>query len=245
MSAVSTTAPVERRDIRADAQPFKRDKDHNEKWSQGMRPLAGVTSLLPKQGEKYRPRKQWSQVYVLSHSCLSLIYRNQKLINQPCRNSDRKSRANVTPKPFGALPRQTCSNSVGGRIFRQTDAYLEAAEVSSHPLSKSLLDLLPLSDHYNGMGPHGDEGVLYSFDRTDSPPNRVDLGGLVELAEKKWVNEQTEKIIKGEYEVLDAQGEVVPAGRGKGRKSPRQRASKVQATPAAKVLDDDDDFELI
>ncbi|PQE15230.1 hypothetical protein CJF32_00007878 [Rutstroemia sp. NJR-2017a WRK4] len=222
MSAVSRTAPVERRDIRADAQPFKRDKDHNEKWSQGMRPLAGVTSLLPKQGEKFRPRKQWSQV-----------------------NSDRKSRANVTPKPFGALPRQTCSNSVGGRIFRQTDAYLEAAEVSSNPLSKSLLDLLPLYDHYNGMGPHGDEGVLYSFDRTDSPPNRVDLGGLVELAEKKWVNDQTEKIIKGEYEVLDAQGEVVPAGRGKGRKSPRTRASKVQATPAAKVLDDDDDFELI
>ncbi|KAM3064937.1 hypothetical protein ACMFMG_011235 [Clarireedia jacksonii] len=224
MSAVSTTSPnspLQRRDIRAEAQPFKRDKDHNQKWSQGFRPLPGVnaTILYPKEGEKCRPRKQWSQV-----------------------NTDRKSRANITPKPFGAPTRQF-NSSVGSRYFRQTDAYLEAAEVSSNPLSKSLLDLLP--DHYNGIGAHGDEGVLYSFDRTDSPPNKVDLGGLVELAEKKWVNEQTDKIIKGEYEVLDAQGEVVTAGRGKGRKSPRQRAFKVQATPAANLLDDDDDFELI
>lgn len=76
----------------------------------------------------------------------------------------------------------------------------------------------------------------------------VDLSGLVDLAEKKWVAEQTDRIVKGEYEVLDADGEttVLPSAKGKKRGSPKQKA--VKNTPAVGQgvdIDEDDGFELI
>jgi hypothetical protein len=69
----------------------------------------------------------------------------------------------------------------------------------------------------------------------------VDLGGLVELAEKKWASEQTERIVKGEYEVLDNEGEKVVVGKGK-KGSPKQRVPTV--VKDAQVVEDDG-FELI
>jgi len=86
--------------------------------------------------------------------------------------------------------------------------------------------------------------VLYSFDNKVTPGKAVDLGGLVELAEQKWKSEQTEKIVKGEYEVLDGEGEVMAFGggkRGKG-KSPKQKA---KMDVIINTVDDDEGFELI
>lgn len=79
MPATSTknpTSPVQHRDIRSASLPFKRDKEHAQKWSNGQRPLAGVRanfnaeledteSQLPLAKEKVRPMKQWSQTCVL------------------------------------------------------------------------------------------------------------------------------------------------------------------------------------
>ncbi|CAD6447968.1 b2a73e92-9bd5-46c9-a33c-2464937688e4 [Sclerotinia trifoliorum] len=248
MSATTNmpTSPIQRRDIRSEAQGFKRDKDHSQKWAMGTRPLAGVNRAIihstdgPSESsrgkEKVRPQKSWSQIV----------------------NSDRHPRnnSNTTPKPFGA-PSYDHGPTSSSRIARQIDAHIEATDNSSHPLSKSLLDLLPT--HYNNTSPSiatammnaGDEGVLYSFDRKDTPNNRVDLSGLVDLAEQKWVNEQTEKIVRGEYEVLDAEGETV-LQRQRGRKSPRSKAlsrargdgkSNTKAQEPEPL--EDDGFELI
>jgi hypothetical protein len=72
MSATSTknaASPVQHRDIRSASLPFKRDKEHAQKWSNGQRPLAGARanfndevdgSELPQ--VKVRPIKQWSQM---------------------------------------------------------------------------------------------------------------------------------------------------------------------------------------
>lgn len=68
------------------------------------------------------------------------------------------------------------------------------------------------------------------------------LEGLVERAEQKWVAEQTEKIVRGEYEVLDGQGETTILRKGK--RSPKQKAAKSQRA-AAKDVEEDDGFELI
>ena len=82
--------------------------------------------------------------------------------------------------------------------------------------------------------------ILFSYDNKGPSPgqkgSKVALDGLIEQAEQRWIAEQTEKIIKGEYEVLDAQGETVSK---KGKRSPKSRA-KVES-----VVDEDDGFELV
>ncbi|KAF5878212.1 uncharacterized protein Bfra_000377 [Botrytis fragariae] len=248
MSAITSntpTSPIQHRDIRSEAQAFKRDKDHSQKWVMGVRPLAGANKTLTsltdgpsdasaKGKEKVRPQKLWSQV-----GSSDRHYRNS---------------SNAPSKPSGS-PSYNHGLTSSSRIARKIGAHVEAADKTSNPLSRSLLDLLPT--HYNNTSPSiataimntGDEGVLYSFDRTDTPSNRVDLGGLVDLAEQRWVNEQTEKIVRGEYEVLDAEGETV-LQRQRGRKSPRSKAlSRTRGDSKAKTHKseplEDDGFELI
>ena len=78
MSATSSltlpTSPLQHKDIRSASRPFKRDKDHGEKWSNGQRPSGGVTIKYgpgdmdnlqggsESQRAKVRPMKQWSQM---------------------------------------------------------------------------------------------------------------------------------------------------------------------------------------
>lgn len=77
MSATTNhqTSLIQHRDIRSEAHAFKRDKDQAQKWVMGARPLAGVNRAIiysvddpkdqsPKEKEKVRPQKLWSQVYV-------------------------------------------------------------------------------------------------------------------------------------------------------------------------------------
>jgi len=245
-SASSPSSPIQHRDIRSASKPFKRDRDHSQKWSNGERPSHGVSVryTLGMQGgeeeervggnerqlEKVRPQKQWSL-------------------------SNAKTHANLSPKPtpthghgYGVT-----SNVSTGRVFRKMDATMEANDAS--PLSRSLLDLLPT--HANNTDSPiqtamrtSDADIFYSFDNKGKSPGQnsrpVDLGGLVEQAEKKFLAEQTEKIVKGEYEVIDGQGEIAVLGK-KGKKgSPKQRAVKTETSiVATKLDDDDDDFELV
>lgn len=126
---------------------------------------------------------------------------------------------------------------------------MESSSQKADPLSKSLIDLLP--EHYNNTESAvqvlGDESILYSFAKGSSPNARgreIGLEGLVEKAERKWAAEQTERIIKGEYEVLDLSGEAVKSKKGKkGSRSPKNRATKneTMATPIEEV----DGFELV
>lgn len=86
---------------------------------------------------------------------------------------------------------------------------------------------------------------MYSFDNVKGPGRKVELEGLVEKAEKKWREQGTEAIVKGEYEVLDGEGEsVVINNKAKGKRSPKQKSQTVAAVKSAEG-DDDDGFELI
>jgi hypothetical protein len=126
-------------------------------------------------------------------------------------------------------------------------------------LSKSLLELLPT--HVNNTNSAiqtairasaADSDILYSFDNKGPSPGSkgrsVDLGGLVELAEKKWDSKQTERMVKVEYEVLDEQGETTVLSKGKGKKgSPKTKAVKNMASAVTNVngVEEDDGFMLI
>jgi len=227
--------PVERKDIRSASLPFKHDKDRREKWSNGVRLGPGVyinfdDEILRASNEgqkiKVRPHKQWSRI-----------------------TSEYKSHANKTPKPSGNYDGRS-------RLAHKASAVVDANDHTSSILSKSLLELLP--QHSNNTesaiqvalresAAAADGDILYSFDnRGPSPGDKgrsVDLGGLVDLAEQKWINKKTEDMVKGEYEVLDNSGETVLL-KGKGKKSPKQKATKVEPVVHKAGLEDDD-YELL
>jgi len=71
----------------------------------------------------------------------------------------------------------------------------------------------------------------------------VGLDSLVDQAEKKWIMEQTEKIVQGEYEVLDAAGETTALSKKK-KGSPKQKLVPTFPAVVAEV-EEDDGFELI
>lgn len=216
------------KDIRSANLGFKRDKEHNHKWSNGSRPSPGVhinwndefTSGSEAQRAKVRPMKQWSL--------------------------PSKSHANKVPKPHGHYDQ--------ARQLHKIDALVDANDHTSSVLSKSLLELLP--QHANNMNSPiqtaaRDADILYSFDNKGPSPSaagrKVDLGNLVEIAEQKWVADQTEKIIKGEYEVLDNYGETAMLPSKKKNKSPKQKATILKSEPSTvkSLVDDGEDFELI
>ena len=254
-----STAPVEQRDIRSAAKAFKRDRDSGEKWSMGTRPMPGVRvkySATPgfedieamgrdqALKEKVRPGKPLT--YVSSQHA-------SKGNANSCSHHIEKSHANKTPKPtLSAAP----FDSVNHRMVRKVDAaQIDANEHMSSPLSNSLLELLP--QHANNTTTSvqtairdQESGVLYSYDNSGASPGvkgrAVGLDSLVEMAEKKWVLEQTEKMVKGEYEVLDAQGETTVLSTKKGKKSPKQKAVKSMPAVVKNVeVEEDDEFELI
>lgn len=167
------------------------------------------------------------------------------------RISANKSHANHSPKPTARA--HGCSTTSTNRIFRKLDATQDANDHDS-TLSRSLLDLLPTHGNNTSSSIQttiraADEGIFYSFDNKGKSPGQngraVGLGGLVEEAEKKFLAEQTDRLVKGEYEVLDGQGETTILGK-KGKKgSPKQNAVKTETSIVATKLEDDDGFELI
>ncbi|KAH6677605.1 hypothetical protein B0J14DRAFT_347121 [Halenospora varia] len=236
-AAIDTPAsPLQLKDIRSASLLPKRDKEHSGKWKNGARPLGGRPQH-PDNDEfmesgKFRPQKQWSQ--------------NATGV--------KKSHANRNPKPSNNHCHFDSTDVVGsGRLGRKTDAMVDATEFDASPLSKSLLELLPRHVN-NTQSPiqtairdsNVDAGILYSFDSKGRSPvekaSSVALGGLVEQAEMKWQSEQIDKMVKGEYEVLDNEGRptaLKPKGKKKG--SPNQKAAKTEI----KNVEDDDGFELI
>jgi hypothetical protein len=140
-------------------------------------------------------------------------------------------------------------------VVRKVDALVDANDHTASPLSKSLLELLPQhANNNNGaiqtaIRDH-DSGVLYSYDNVGASPTAkgrpVGLDSLVEMAEKKWVAEQTDKIVKGEYEVLDAEGETtVLSSKNKKKGSPKQKAVKTMPSVVKNDIEEDDGFELV
>lgn len=168
-----------------------------------------------------------------------------------------KHTANRSPKPNGhSLGEQGKAMS---RYAYQVDAQLESDDHTKSELSKSLFDLLPqhanntdspIQTALRSKSQDGDVEILYSFDNKGPSPGekgrQVDLGGLVEKAEQKWVAQQTDRIVRGEYEVLDEEGETMTVSKSKFKKSPKQKTIKSQPrTVKGLEGEEDDGFELI
>lgn len=228
----------------------------------GSRPLAGVRMLCTgelgggsdAQREKVRPMKQMYASTCFLPASFSEI--DELIDDWYDRGGGTKSHANKTAKPtFCSYGQHGASTA---RLDRKVDAILLVNDHNKSPLSSSLLDLFP--QHANNTSPSvqtlvresSDAGLLYSYDNKGASPGvrgrEVDLSGLVEMAEEKWASEQTDRIVKGEYEVLDKEGEttVLLTGKGKKRGSPKQKAVKHEPAFVKKVeAEDDDGFELI
>ncbi|TVY82367.1 hypothetical protein LSUE1_G004335 [Lachnellula suecica] len=254
MSSTSTTnptSPILGRDIRSNARGFKRDKDAGKKWSMGTRPLAGAKYKIslgaesvepqPEKDQKVRPVKSGYDSIPIPASPQSEF---SSLLSY--RPSLPKNRANTTPKPTSHSHSGPHFDFATSRVNHKVEATFEANDPALTNLSKSLLELLPQHANNTNSAIHtalrdanaDARRVIYSFDNKASPRDAVALGSLVEQAEQKFLNEQTDAIVKGEYEVLDASGEPTVL-KGK-RKSPKQKAAK-----NIKDVEEDDGFELV
>jgi hypothetical protein len=135
------------------------------------------------------------------------------------------------------------------RMNRKIEAQVEASADSD--ISRSMLELLPHDVPNTSFriqtvirAPDDDEMVYFTECSSPSPVKKgcaVGLGGLIEKAEEEFLDKQTERIVKEDYEVLDADGERVVLKSEKKRKgSPKQKATKAQTN-----VEEDDGFELI
>jgi len=253
-SATSPFSPVSHRDIRSASKPFKRDKERNQKWSGGERPLPGVRITWTNNFEKDN-----SDSVSLGETLPEWLVtggnndtHREKVRPEKYYHVPKRAFGNQTPKP--AIRAHDYSGASIGRVYRKVDALIDAREHTDAEISKSLFDLLP--SHANNTDAairtanrSVDDGILYSFDNKGKSPGakgrEVGLEGLVEQAEAKFLAEQIDRIVKGEYEVLDGQGETTVISK-KGKKgSPKQRAVKTESSVVASKLDEDDGFELI
>lgn len=128
------------------------------------------------------------------------------------------------------------------------------------------------SGNVRGSDAHSDSGavagsdslanstdVIYSFDASTSPSDRVGLDALVEGAERLWREKEVERVVREEWECLDAKGEVLggrkvgalgrkkaggarPEGQGGATKL---SGKKVGGAGVEEVQVDDDDYELV
>lgn len=184
-------------------------------------------------------------------------YLQCRLLTHPRGATSPKSHANkAKPNP------SYCQSKISARVVRKVDAVIDVNDhtANSSILTKSLLELLPSHENNTQSAIHtairesaaaaaADGDILYSFDNKGPSPGqkgrKVDLGGLVDMAEQKWASEQIERIVKGEYEVLDNEGETTVLTKGRGKKSPKQKATKNVAAAKSMEAEEDDGFELI
>ncbi|KAK8119050.1 uncharacterized protein PG998_003676 [Apiospora kogelbergensis] len=113
-------------------------------------------------------------------------------------------------------------------------------ELNDASLTRSIIDLLPSPTGRDGpkTATNTADPFLYSFDRVDSPGQKLSLDVFVKSDVKA-----TEKLVEREYEVLDNDGQTLTgrkARRNLRGPSPRQRASE----PTVQDVDDDG-FELV
>lgn len=215
-STIETPAQFER-DLRSAHKGWKRGKDSREKWAHGHRPAAGV---------------KWNYITagVADGTPEVLLSKSRpiKKYSDYCHDSHHKKHGNTMkitrPQPclFGAN-----NGRPSGRIGAR-------GEIEDPEASRSIIDLLVPAARKESWGFHSMDGVLYSFDAADTPSRPVTLEAFV-----KTNNRTTEKLVEKEYEILDANGELL-----KGRKA-RSDLRKSASGAGGSGGIDDDDFELV
>lgn len=122
------------------------------------------------------------------------------------------------------------------RIARKQDM-LEGHTSDEASSANSASDMDYSSD---SPSPPADADITYSFDASRGPTQGSQIFNVaLKQAVEKFEERETVKLVKDEYDVLDADGEVVasPAGR-KGK-------AKVSGMGATRVPDADEDYEFV
>lgn len=98
------------------------------------------------------------------------------------------------------------------------------------------------SDYSDGSpSPPADADITYSFDAARGPTqgNQIFNVALAQAVEK-FEERETVKLVKDEYDVLDADGEVVASPARKGKEK-----AKARMVGKTRVPDADEDYEFV
>ena len=98
------------------------------------------------------------------------------------------------------------------------------------------------SDYSDGSpSPPADADITYSFDAPRGPTQGSQIFNVaLAQAVEKFEERVTVKLVKDEYDVLDADGEVVASPARKGKEK-----VKARAMGATRVPDADEDYEFV
>lgn len=121
-----------------------------------------------------------------------------------------------------------------GRVRAKLYAKREINDASS----RSVSELPPISPLVRRLSA-ADSGVLYSFDRAETPGRPLTLDIFV----KGPTGRDTERFVEKEYEILDANGE--PLKGRKARRNLRHAATDVGGADQGDDAEEDDGFELV
>ncbi|EJT74959.1 hypothetical protein GGTG_08797 [Gaeumannomyces tritici R3-111a-1] len=218
MAAMIETPAQFERDLRSAHKGWKRGKDSRAKWAHGHRPAAGV-----KWNHFTGGAADETPEVLLSKS------RPDKKYSDYCHDSHHKKHPNYVkvtrPLPYMLGP---SNGRPSGRMGAR-------GEIEDPEASRSIIDLLVPAARKESWGFHSMDGVLYSFDAVDTPSRPVTLETFV-----KANNRTTEKMVEKEYEILDANGELL-----KGRKARSDLRKSANGAGGSGGGIDDDDFELV
>ena len=113
---------------------------------------------------------------------------------------------------------------------------------TSDDASSSSANTSCASDYSDGTpSPPADADITYSFDAPRGPTQGSQIFNVaLAQAVEKFEERETVKLVKDEYDVLDADGEVVASPARKGKEK-----VKARVMGATRVPDADEDYEFV
>ncbi|KAK4145850.1 uncharacterized protein C8A04DRAFT_26329 [Dichotomopilus funicola] len=222
------------RDLRSANKEWRRGKDSSVKWSHGSRNLSGVYMSLygdvnPSAPEhmlsKQRPEKRHSE-----------------------RNHTPKTSQNIV-KARSAWDMPAARRRVQSHTLTELDAAIKRSDLPSPSVARTRTHSLSLSSSFPSLTPAPDAGVLYSFDRTDTPGRPLTLEVFVKPGSGRkaggGAGGETEKLVEREYEVLDGNGEAVRGRRARAVLRKGASGSGKEKEEEGKGKEVEDGFELL
>ncbi|RKF61356.1 hypothetical protein OnM2_043084 [Erysiphe neolycopersici] len=229
INVIKSPSLCQHRDLRSTSVPYKRDKDHSEKWSHHGR----LASNLPwsSAGEAEQSKTEDVHIKSLSSKPWNASVKTSKMAKVGWPASKVNGRPNT--KNVIDIDDNDCFVPKHPHSLPQKTSCYDDLEQNTVPTATVELDI---------------PDPLYSFDIKGPSPGvngrNVELEKLVEMAEKKWEGKMTDKIVEGEYEVLDAEGENITLTK-KGKKNMKLKSRPPQIQSCSEAVDEDDGFELI
>ncbi|KAK4043349.1 hypothetical protein C8A01DRAFT_43664 [Parachaetomium inaequale] len=196
------------RDLRSANKEWRRGKDSAVKWSHGRRHLTGISFCDDGRIENgaTAPEHMWAK-------------------SRPEKRPDRRPTKwhHFTKTTYNIAKPRSISDMPSSRRRAVSHAQTEIDDAAtSSPLDLSLTSPTVPSLTRTPSASTGDAGVLYSFDRADTPGRPLTL----EVFVKNTSGKETERLVEKEYEVLDGNGEAV---RGRRARAVLRKGGSVEA----------------